>query len=176
MPELKLGPTYDFANSEPSLPRSKIADRPRQLPRGERRPRRGREPQLGVSAFPQQEIAQSLLAARSDQQIDIRRVIGDAAATAQAPLEFHGRPAPARARRNRGAAHRVARGVVDGKSEMKTLATGGHPFRGRDLLDEPPRETIAAANDAEADSRALESRALDDKVAIEQRHQAGDFS
>ena len=89
MPELKLGPTYDFANppNRLSLVR-KSRDRPRQFTRRERRPRRGREPQLRVGALPEQEIAQSLLAAGADEQIDVRRVGGDAPPTAESALEL----------------------------------------------------------------------------------------
>ena len=162
-------------SSEPPFPGSKIADRPTQLLRCERRPRRRREPQLRVGAFPQQEVTQSLLAPRADEQIDIRGIGCDAPAAAQAPLEFHRRPARTRARGDRGSAQRITRGIVDGEAKMEPPAAGRQPLRHLDLLRKTTRQPIAPSDHREPNAGAPKAWTFDDEISVEERHQARDF-
>ena len=157
MPELKLGPTYDFANPPNLLSRDrKSATARAQLSRRERRPRRGREPQLRVRAFPQQEVAQALLAAGAD-RADRRQALSAATplplrsrrsnSTADQPVPEH---AAIAARRKR-----IPRGVVDGQPQVEPPAARCHPLGDLDLLGEPARQPIAPADHRESDTGML---------------------
>ena len=61
---------------EAALAAREVLKRPRESCRIEVRPQAVDEVQLGVGAFPQQKIAQALLAAGADQQVDIRCAAG----------------------------------------------------------------------------------------------------
>ena len=106
-----------------------IGDRRAQVVGAEVGPQGVDEAELGVGAFPQQEIGQPLLAAGADEEIDV--------AAGALPRDAAGRSL-ARGRRREpargGAGDGVARGVVDRDPQIEAIAAGGGRFGRGDLV------------------------------------------
>ena len=108
------------------------------------------EPELGVGAFPQQEIRQPLFPAGADQQIDLRRAVVVLARLGDEAAERAGRRRGG-AEHARGVDDGLARGVVERDPEPELLSRGGGGFGGGDVVDELRRQSIAASDDGEPD-------------------------
>src|SRR4029453_3360688 len=59
---------------------------------------------------------------------------------------------------------------------MEPTAAGRHPLRHLDLLRKTAGQPIAPADHRESNAGALKTRAFDDEIPVEERHQAGDLS
>src|SRR5271157_6189772 len=96
------------------------------------------EDQLGVGAFPQQEVAETLLAAGADEEIDRR---------AERSVEgFTGELG----RMAGGGEDGVAAGVVDGDTQAEVGSGGGFGFGAGDAVAQRGVEAVAAADHFEA--------------------------
>src|SRR5579862_3493318 len=106
--------------------------------------------ELGVGGFPEEKIAEALLVACADQQVNVAR--GGVADFAENFFEGFAVNARGFVETAGGAKNCFARGVVDRDSEMKFAAIGGGGFgffhRGNKFRD----QAIAAADDGYADS------------------------
>src|SRR5215510_13698862 len=121
----------------------------RELGGAEVGPHRVGEVQLGVGAFPQQEVRQALLAAAADQQVDVGKQV--------AGLD------------------RVARGVVDREAQLEAGAAPRAPFRGGDRVDQRSRETVAPSHDAQADAVRDAARGFRAQMPREETHRRVDL-
>src|SRR5206468_2168210 len=96
VPESRATKFEPMSRAAAALPRVKLGDGGGELRRAEVGPHRVGEIQLRVRALPQQEVRQSLLSARADQEIHVRQ--------------------------DDPRVDRPARGVVDGESQMEARA------------------------------------------------------
>src|SRR5215831_18512325 len=109
------------------------------------------EEKLGVSALPEQEVAEPLLAARANQEVDVgrgrARLLHEQAreALALALAVLRGRGGEARGRAQDG----VARRVIDGEAEMERAALGGGALGVAEQVGEPAGQAVAAAEERE---------------------------
>src|SRR4029077_14570760 len=101
--------------AESPLAPAELRERGAEIARAELGPRPRREDQLGVGALPEQEVAQALLPAGPNQEVDVGRgrAPGD---LAQPTGERRARRLRARAAPS-GLGEGVAGGVVDGQAE-----------------------------------------------------------
>src|ERR1700682_2635988 len=128
------------------------------------RPHARGEDQLGVGGFPEQKIAEALLAAGSNDQVDFgpeqcgeivaRCIMGKAA---------------------RGFEDGIAAGIIDGESEMQARAGGGGRFGAFDDGEEQARKTVAAADDGDAHTVLDAAVALPAQVMMGEAHQSLDL-
>ena len=93
------------------------------------------EEELRIRAFPQQEIRQSLLAARADKQIHIA-MLGIMLARDE-PAQRLARELNSRLAGSHGPQYGITRGVVECDTQMHRLTRCGTPFRGGDLTCKP---------------------------------------
>ena len=136
---------------------------------------RGRgEPQLGVRAFPQQEVAEPLLAAGANQQVHVGGRVDGTPAAADAALE-RARLGTCRGPGRGSQADRLAPRVVDGQADLQAgLLRGGR----LDALERPAerrRQPVPPADAAKSDAGLDERRCLGPQITVEERQEHCDF-
>ncbi len=124
-------------------------------------PHAGSKDQLRVGGLPQQEVAEPLLAAGSNQQVDF------GAETLRYGLTG-----------GRGAAtdrvqNRIAAGVVDGQPQIQDRAGGSEALHAVDGCLEGGGEALAAAEDAQAHALLPAAASLAAEVGVEQVEERG---
>src|SRR5687768_5565046 len=148
--------------SEPTLARAEILYGLGQVWRGEFRPHAAREVELGVGAFPQQEITQTLLTAGADQEIDVAR-LADAVIDVREKLrELRSVHIPIAAgfqRKLPGRAHDcVARRIVDGDPQIECASGARRLLRIHDSPQKLGGNTVTAADDLHSHAVRYASR------------------
>src|SRR5215471_13413961 len=131
---------------------------------------------FGVGALPQQEVAQSLLSAGSDQQIDFRGRAGLAVGFAEGEGERITVKRLGRLKQVRGANDRVASGIIDSDSEVQLVSARRMSFGCADSIDQGGVESITPSDDLEFDAPLTTFFRLGEEVFSEELHEGGDFS
>src|SRR5712671_1171478 len=109
-----------------------LVDRALQVGSSEIRPPAIGEIQLGVGAFPEKKIAQALLAAGADQQVDVTGLAVPVIDVGHRPREILTRDVSGSAQLLRSSDKRVAGGVIDRDSQIESLAVAGRILRSSD--------------------------------------------
>src|SRR5439155_16262971 len=135
--------------AEAALSPAEFADRRGEIGGADIRPVAVAEVELGVRALPQQEVAEALLAAGADEEVDVGEE---------------------EARLDRGTA-----GVVGEGPEEERLVAGGRLLGRVDRHAEEGGEPVAAADDLEPHAVRDEPRSLAPQVAGEEAHQGRDL-
>src|SRR5215470_2325000 len=132
------------------------------------RPRTSGEVQLRVRALPQQEIAEPLLAAGTDEEVDLRH---------RRARVIHGRElreellAIAGGRRGQASTdleQAVLAGVIHRDAQMQTLTAAGGLFAALDEAQQIAAQAIAAADHVEANALRQAALGLGDEVTPEE--------
>src|SRR5215472_884001 len=131
---------------------------------------------FGVGALPQQEVAQSLLSAGSDQQIDFRDRAGLAVGFAEGEGECITVKRRGRLKQVRGSNDRVASGIIDRDSEVQMISARRMSFGCADSVDQGGVESITPSNDLEFDAPLTTFFGFSEEVLSEELHEGGNFS
>src|SRR5205823_1824579 len=112
-----------------------------------------REDDLRVGALPEQEVAQPLLAAGADQQVDLRRALarGALAEDASQRLPRARLPGPQAQRRPRD---RLTRRVVERDPQVEPPPCAGRRLGALDRRDQRSGQAVPTADDADAHALA----------------------
>lgn len=178
-----MTPDYDASagsrgrhSAEPTLSRMELVDRGLEVGGGEIGPPAIGEVQLGVGAFPKKKIAQTLLAAGADQEVDVTGFAVPMIDVGHRPREILTRDVPGPAQLLRSSYERVAGGVIDRDSQIESLALPGCILRNRDRPQELGGDSVAASDDSHAHIVSDTPISFGDQITSEEPHQQRYFA
>ncbi len=129
------------------------------------------EIELGVGAFPKQEIRQPSLAAGADDEVDVARLVLAGQKSRKAAAGEILRAGGPRGRPQ----DRVARRIIERNAKMQPGAAGRLRLGALDLRREPARKAVPASDHSKACAAPHEPRRLGSDVASHQPHQGRDL-
>src|ERR1700730_13138642 len=145
-----------------------------EIGRPELGPHPRQEEKLGVCAFPEEEIAETLLAARAYQEIYVRgaaaSVRGAEACGKRFTVEDGGSTAAMLSAQNH-----VARGVIHGQAQVKPPGAPGDDLRAGGRLTQAARKPVEAPDERQADSLSRQRGGPALEKRAQQRHKPGDL-
>ena len=128
------------------------------------------EVELGVGAFPQQEVRQPLLAAGADQQVDVEWRV----TAGEQPSDTLARQVGGLRCRD-GIDEFVTSGIVNGDAHVQAITRRSRSFRSLDCRRDAARQSITPADHGEARAGRDELADLGVEVVTEQAHQQPDL-
>src|SRR5882672_5749933 len=155
--------------SEAPVARVEVVEGRGQIGGGEVRPHGRHEAELGIGAFPEEEIAQALLASGADEQVDVGRArpaVGLAEARGEGLARLGSGEAPPR-----GAQDHVARRVVHGQTEVEAARARRLALGAGDRGPEGEGEAVAAPDEREADIMRGQRGGLAAQERAQERHE-----
>src|SRR5688572_33142435 len=139
------------------------------------RPEAVDEMQLGVCALPEHEIAESLLAASADQQVDLRRGQCHVVDCGERLGEARTIDAVCRSQPTADFDEAVLCRIVHGNTQTHAGAMRRGAFAALDQVEQLHTQAVATADDVDADRLLDATPRLCLQMLLEQRKQAADF-
>src|ERR1700722_5545958 len=157
--------------AEAPLTPSEVLERASKAQLVEIRPQAIREVQLRVGAFPEQEVAQALLAAGADQKVDLAGRMRAVIHLVQQAIEGIGVQIRIGAGAARGLEDAVPRGVVDGDAQVHPVARRAHALTLLDRTQQALAQPIPSADDVDADRLLDAAAGFAEQGLAEQKHE-----